>query len=437
MTRRTPEQYDFSTCSFDETILPAVPDRTTSPRRQKIQFVVAHHMAMIGRGDGKANEACMRAWKTREASAHYGVDGKFVNQFVWDKDEAWATANSLGNQAGISIEHANSTAGPSWQVSEQTWKTGAKVAAYLHVLYKLGRPVANKTLRRHKDFFATACPGPYLGGSQWDEYVAEAQRVYDVATKGSAPKPDEHVHLGPVSLDKKILELSGLVLSKVNPGCYWACIDEDGPLYLIRCTTGQIVGQVKLKGVKLGDPESLALNYSKGTLEVLDGGNNDGKRKTGYVYSIPEPKGEKDHGSVAAVKIAFAFKDKANFESFLVDPKTGQRFMINKADFGALYELKGTTISKVVRDNKTVTMGKYATDSCYSPTGAFIYVIHKDKDAIEMYDSKTLKLKKTISHPAQPQPETIALAPNGVDVVVGSEGKNTKLQPVQIPAAYL
>jgi DNA-binding beta-propeller fold protein YncE len=111
--------------------------------------------------------------------------------------------------------------------------------------------------------------------------------------------------------------------------------------------------------------------------------------------------------------------------------------MINKNSWPSLYELKGTTISKVTVDGKTVTMGKYPTDSCYSPTGKFVYVIHKDKDAIEIYDAKTWKLKRTIAHPAQPQPETIALCPNGVDVVVGSEGKNTKLQPVQIPAAYL
>lgn len=433
MTRRTPEQYDFATCSFDETILPASPRRITSPRRQKIQFVVAHHMTIIGKGTGSANDACMRTWQTREASAHYGVDGRFVRQFVWDKDEAWATANSLGNQAGISIEHANSSAGPNWLVSELTWKTGARVAASLHVLYKLGRPVANKTLRRHKDFFATACPGPYLGGSQWDEYVAEAQKQYDQFVTGAAAAPAPHVLPQSVPLDAKILELSGLVLSKANPGCYWACSDENGPIWLIRVATGQIVGSVRLKGVTLIDPESLAINYSKGTLEVLDGGNNKGTRKTGAIYSLPEPVGRKNHGELAAVKTTFAIPDKANFEAMVVHPRTGVRHFLDKHEKGHWYVLDQGKLKKVL-GSYTVNL---ASDACYSPTGAFIYVIRKGVDVIEIYNPTTLKKVKTISHPDQPQPETIALYPNGVDVVVGSEGAHTRLLPVQIPAKYL
>jgi len=188
MTRRTPEQYDWDKVEFDETIVPASPQRFTSPRREKIQFVVIHHMAMVGQGDGSANDACLRAWKTREASAGYGVDGRFVRQFVWDSDAAWATANSHGNHAGISIEHANSTGKPSWKVSDETIATGAKLVAYLHKVYKLGRPVLGKTLFQHSDFFATACAGPYLGGSHLDEYEAEAQRVYDEIT-GAEPVP--------------------------------------------------------------------------------------------------------------------------------------------------------------------------------------------------------------------------------------------------------
>lgn len=199
MTRRKPSEYNWATVEVDETFLPSEPRRIHHPRRQPIEFVVVHHMAMVGKGDGSANDACMRTWRTREASAHYGVDGIYVRQFVSDGDEAWATANSQGNQAGISIEHANSNTAPLWKVSSDTWHTGAKLAAALHVLYKLGRPVDGVTrnhavvsgsLFKHSDFYSTACCGPYLGGKIWAAYVQEAQRQYDLMVKGS-PAPTD------------------------------------------------------------------------------------------------------------------------------------------------------------------------------------------------------------------------------------------------------
>lgn len=190
MTRRQPSAYNWSKMQFDETIMGK---HFTRGRNRKIQFVVAHHMTIIGSGNGSANTACYNTWQTRQASAHYGVDGQHVRQFVWDRDAAWACGSGLGNHAGISIEHANSTAGPRWQISDTTWRNGARLAAYLHKAHGLGRPTTSNggrggTLRKHSSFFATACPGPFMD-SIWSQYVAEAQRVYDAISKGGTPPP--------------------------------------------------------------------------------------------------------------------------------------------------------------------------------------------------------------------------------------------------------
>lgn len=202
MTRREPKNYDWDKLDFDEAILPAKPNRIHHPRRQKIFGVTVHHMAMVGHGSA-ALTACSNAWAKRPASAHYGVsdDGQ-VRQYVWDGDEAWACANSQGNQGTISIEHVNSKAAPTWEVAERTWRTGARLVAYLHNVYGLGRPVDGKTRRingtlvrvsgtlfKHSDWYSTACCGPYLGGKIWDDYLAEAQRVYDEISSGKPAKP--------------------------------------------------------------------------------------------------------------------------------------------------------------------------------------------------------------------------------------------------------
>jgi endonuclease/exonuclease/phosphatase family metal-dependent hydrolase len=185
VTRRTPKQYNWAKAEFDETLLTK---HFRAKKSRKIKFIVIHHMTIVGKGTGAANDACYKTWQTRKASAHYGIDGEFVRQFVWDKDVAWATGSNSGNSYGISIEHANSEAAPRWTISSTSLATSARLTARLHYLHKLGRPRSGVTLKRHRDFKATECPGPYLVG-RWSAYVSECQKQYDIIA-GVSPAPN-------------------------------------------------------------------------------------------------------------------------------------------------------------------------------------------------------------------------------------------------------
>lgn len=190
MTRREPNQYNWDKLQFDERLLTK---HYTKQSSKQVRYVVVHHMVVKDRDANKpdALDAVYNIWQSRPASAHYGIDGRFIGQFVWDRDYAWATGNTLGNRHGISIEHVNSTLDESgtandYKISEETWKNGAKLTAYIHKVYKMGRPIKNVTLRKHSSFSATACPGPFMD-KIWDQYVREAQQVYDAIIKGQSP----------------------------------------------------------------------------------------------------------------------------------------------------------------------------------------------------------------------------------------------------------
>lgn len=186
MTRRTVAQYNYEKLLFDETLM----TKHFTPQASKdVRFIVVHHMVIRDLDPTKpdALDALWRIWQTRLASAQYGVDEQFIRQYVWDKDYAWAGGTTEANKYGIHIEHANALLNVTgtindYKIDEKTWKNGAKLAAYLHKVHKLGRPVKDKTLRKHSSFKATACPGPYMD-KIWNQYVAEAQRVYDSITK--------------------------------------------------------------------------------------------------------------------------------------------------------------------------------------------------------------------------------------------------------------
>jgi hypothetical protein len=239
MTRRTPAQYDFTRGLYDELLLPTSGSRrrSTFPRRGKVKHIDIHHMTVKDSTNGSANEACVSIWKTREASAHYGVDNHEIAQFVYDNREAWGNANSRANQEGIIVEHANARTGDAsgWPISDATIASSVRLVASLHVIHKLGRPTSTGfgdggTIRTHQSFYSTSCPGPYFR-KIWKTYVAKVQAEYDRIAKKGPAKPStvrhfEHRHLntwgddgaaGTASLLHRIDDMVADLVSGVNP----------------------------------------------------------------------------------------------------------------------------------------------------------------------------------------------------------------------------
>lgn len=167
---------------------------------QKIQFITRHHLMYIGEGEAVVDGI----WNHRPASAHHviGPTGRWV-QTVYDNDTAWANASQWANQRTIAIEHSNNTGRAhgsdfhpdSWNISEETIISGARVAAAYCLYFNLGRPVYGKNIRDHFEFTATGCPvhlsGPRTGngfggraGKYHQQWMDEAQRFYDELKAG-------------------------------------------------------------------------------------------------------------------------------------------------------------------------------------------------------------------------------------------------------------
>ncbi|MDK7049185.1 N-acetylmuramoyl-L-alanine amidase [Corynebacterium sp. UMB0012] len=172
---------------------------------QKIQFITRHHLMYIGEGESVVDQI----WNYRPASAHHviGPTGRWV-QTVYDNDTAWANASQWANQRTIAIEHSNNSGRAhgddfhpdSWNISNETIISGARVAAAYCLYFNLGRPVYGKNIRDHFEFTATGCPvhlsGPRAGngfggraGKYHQQWMDEAQRFYDELKAGkAAPK---------------------------------------------------------------------------------------------------------------------------------------------------------------------------------------------------------------------------------------------------------
>jgi len=157
----------------------------------KIEKIVVHHMAGV-----MSIEQCGRVFKSREASAHYGIgsDGR-IGQYVREENTAWACGSRYWNQRTVSIEVSNSTgASGGWKVSDKALEACIKLVADIasrngiKQISFTGNTAGN--LIQHRYVASTACPGPYLA-KKFPYIASEANKLM-----GYKPKPNSVIKKG-------------------------------------------------------------------------------------------------------------------------------------------------------------------------------------------------------------------------------------------------
>jgi hypothetical protein len=150
--------------------------------KHRKDVIVLHHNG----GKLLSHEQVLAIWKTRPASAHLNVDAQATwAQYVLLNEYAWSTGNTEGNTRGISIEMANSTVGPGWNVPEVTWREAARMVGFLaHEV--MGRRPSASFVVPHSFYKATACPGPTINRVM-PQILHVANQAYDFFRGGGQP----------------------------------------------------------------------------------------------------------------------------------------------------------------------------------------------------------------------------------------------------------
>ena len=125
------------------------PNYTQGRQNTKIQTIVIHWIV----GRLSAADAVF-ANPSADASAHYGIGGNTTHQYVQEQDTAWHAGNWDMNLRSIGIEHEG---GPDLPISEDTYKTSAKLVADIASRYNI--PLDREHVIQHKEVRPTQCPG--------------------------------------------------------------------------------------------------------------------------------------------------------------------------------------------------------------------------------------------------------------------------------------
>jgi hypothetical protein len=156
----------------------------TAYRKTSVTF---HH-----NGGRLSHEGVLEVWKTREASAHFDVDGVGdIAQYVRLNEYAWATGNTEGNKSSVSIELANATLAPDYIVADATWQSGARLAGWIFAR-AFGFAPTRETVHVHHDWKSTLCAGPFIDRIREQLFQAVLAAYNEFAgspTPASVPTP--------------------------------------------------------------------------------------------------------------------------------------------------------------------------------------------------------------------------------------------------------
>ncbi|MFZ4517158.1 MAG: hypothetical protein ACOYOP_02145 [Microthrixaceae bacterium] len=145
--------------------------------------------------------------------------------------------------------------------------------------------------------------------------------------------------------DPTLVEASGLAASRRNPGVLWSITDGESPTLFAMDEGGRALARFRIDGARPLDVEDIAVGPGTrpGTSDVFlaDIGGNSGRNQL-KVYRLPEPAvdagapvaagAEPPTTTVDAVRIDLAYPEdaSADAEAFVVDPRTGDWFVITK-----------------------------------------------------------------------------------------------------------
>lgn len=243
-----------------------VKNKTNGRGGKKIDKIFVHHMA-----GNLTVKQCGNVFATREASAHYGVQGKNIGQYVDESDTAWHCGNFAYNQRSIGIELANDGgASSSWHVSDQTIATAINLIADIckrNGISKLkytGDLSGN--LCMHCWCASTACPGAYLK-TKFKHIAKQVNKKLSASSGSSSATPKNKWLTYKTPFKVKVTEKDLYIRS--GAGTTYSKVKESGShfikpgVYTIievkvsgRYTWGKLKSSTKKK------PKWIALNYT-------------------------------------------------------------------------------------------------------------------------------------------------------------------------------
>jgi len=228
--------------------------------------------------------------------------------------------------------------------------------------------------------------------------------------------------------DARIAESSGLAVDPAG-NLYWTVNDsgDRGVAYGIGLD-GTVQGTLNFRA-QPRDVEAVAVHEDR--LYVADIGDNNDRRRLVRVYVFKNPRA--NGLTVTYHAYDFRYPDAPqNAEALLVND-SGRLFIVTKGRKAAIYEAPAKLDRQGVNDLEEVgSAPSSVTDGTFLPGGDRIALL--TYRSVEVIDATSYEVVASAPIPDQPQAESLTLSLDGKSLLVGSEGKKSKVYSMAVPS---
>jgi len=227
--------------------------------------------------------------------------------------------------------------------------------------------------------------------------------------------------------DNRITESSGLVRDTAG-NRFWTLNDEGSTVYALS-TSGRVIGSFSFRAQTV-DPEAIAMLDNR--LYVADIGDNNEERDqiAVYYFDNPSPAG----AAVTYKSWDFRYADGPHNAETLLVSSDGRLFVVTKGSKGAVYAAPRDLVTAGVNVlTKVGKAPKQVTDGIFLKGDKQIALL--TKTSVEVVDAKSYDKIASAPMTEQPQPESLTYDLDGEQLLVGSEGDNSKVLSIPVPAA--
>ena len=229
--------------------------------------------------------------------------------------------------------------------------------------------------------------------------------------------------------DARITESSGLAVDPAG-NIYWTVNDsgDRGVAYGIGLD-GKVQGSLNFRAQPV-DVEAVAVH--KDRLYVGDIGDNNGRRSFVRVFYFNNPRA--NGLTVTYHAYDFRYPDGPhNAEALLVND-SGRLFIVTKDRDGAIYAAPRKPDRQGVNELKRVGAApSEVTDGTFLPGGDKIALL--TYSSVTVIDASTYDVLASSPIPHQPQAESLTQSLDEQSLLVGSEGKKSKVYAIPVPSA--
>jgi DNA-binding beta-propeller fold protein YncE len=227
--------------------------------------------------------------------------------------------------------------------------------------------------------------------------------------------------------DARITESSGLAVDPAG-NLYWTVNDsgDRGVAYGIGLD-GTVQGTLNFRA-QPQDVEAVAVYEDR--LYVADIGDNNARRRFVRVYTFINPR--PDGLTVTYHAYDFRYPDGPHDAETLLIDDCCRLFIVTKGRKAAIYEAPAQPERQGVNELEQVGLApSNVTDGTFLPGGDRIALL--TYSSVEVIDATSYEFIASVPIPSQPRAESLTLNMDQSSLLVGSEGKKSKVYSMRVP----